>query len=101
MAIAATYVVSGLSVVGSTAVYTVPSTGYNRDLVVANGGPSTLFVGLGTGCTAATTAQSFQIPSGGQLVLTDSQSPQSGIIYGISAGTSATSVGYASVVSVT
>jgi hypothetical protein len=100
VAIAATYVVSGLSVTASAVIYTVPSTGYNRDLVVTNGGPSALFVGLGSGVTAATTVNSFQIPSGGQLVLSQCQSPQSGQVWGVSAGTSATSVGYASVVSV-
>ena len=100
MAIAATYVVNALSVTSSAAVYTVPSTGYKRDLVVTNGGPSALFVALGTGCTVATTAGSFQIPTGGQLVLSQAQAPQSGVIYGVSAGTSATSVGYASVLSV-
>lgn len=100
MAIAATWSVSALSVTSSAAIYTVPSTGYKRDLVVSNGGPSSLFVALGSGATAATTAISFQIPSGGQLVLSQCQAPQSGVIYGISAGTSSTYVGYASVVSV-
>ena len=101
MAIAATWKVNSLSVTSSAAVYTVPSTGYNRDLVVTNGGPSALFVALGTGCTVATTAGSWQVPSGGSLVLTQCQVPTSGIIFGVSAGTSATSVGYGSLVNYT
>lgn len=101
MAIAAKWNVNALSVTSSAAVYTVPSTGYNRDLVVTNGGPSALFVALGTGCTVATTAGSWQIPSGGSLVLTQCQVPTSGIIFGVSAGTSATSVGYGSLVNYT
>ena len=99
MAIAATWTVSNLSVTSSAAIYTVPSTGYKRDLVVTNGGPSALFVGLGSGVTSGATTSSFQIPSGGSLVLTQCQVPASGIIYGISAGTSATFVGYGSNVS--
>ncbi len=101
MALAASWVVNAKSVTSSAAIYTVASTGYNRDLVIANGGPSSLFVTLGSGSTAATTAQSFQIPSGGSLILAECQVPQSGIIYGVSAGTSATSVGYGSLVNFT
>ena len=99
MAIAATWSVSALSVTSSAVIYTVPSTGYKRDLIVTNGGPSALFVGLGSGVTAATTVNSFQIPSGGSLVLTACQAPQSGQIWGVSAGTSATYIGYGTVVS--
>ncbi len=101
MAIAAAWKINALSVVGSTVIYTVPTTGYNRDLVVTNDGPSALFVGLGSGVTAATTVNSFQIPTGGSLVLTQCQVPTGGIIFGISAGTSATSVGYGSLVNYT
>lgn len=99
MAIAATWTVSNLSVTSSAVIYTVPSTGYKRDLVITNGGPSALFVGLGSGVTAATTVNSFQIPSGGSLVLTQAQAPQSGQVWGVSAGTSATFVGYGTNVS--
>jgi hypothetical protein len=99
VAIAATWVISNLAVTSSAAVYTVPSTGYKRDLIVTNGGPSALFVALGSGATAASTVDSFQIPSGGSLVLTQCQAPASGILYGISAGTSATFVGYGTNVS--
>jgi hypothetical protein len=98
VAIAASWAVNGTAVTTTAALYTVASTGYKRDLVVTNGGPSSLFVTLGSGSTAATTAQSFQIPSGGSLILTQCQVPQSGIIYGVSAGTSATSIGFGSLV---
>jgi len=101
VAIAASWAVNGTSVTSSAAIYTVASTGYKRDLVVTNGGPSALFVGLGSGVTAATTVNSFQIPSGGSLILTQAQVPQSGIIYGVSAGTSATSIGFGSLVNYT
>jgi hypothetical protein len=50
--------------------------------------------------TAATTINSFAIPSGGSLVLAQCQVPASAVLYGVSAGTSATYVGYGSVVSV-
>lgn len=104
MAIAATWVVAGTSVTSSAALYTVPSNtastySYVRDLVINNGGPSTLFVALGTGATAASTAQSMQIPAGGSLILSQCQVPNSGIIYGVSSGTSATFIGYGSNVS--
>ena len=98
MAIAATWTINGTAVTTSAALYTVPSTGYKRDLVVTNGGPSALFVGLGSGLTAATTVQSFQVPSGGSVILTQCQVPTSAIIYAVSAGTSATSIGYGSLV---
>jgi hypothetical protein len=101
VAIAAAYAVSAKSVTGSAAIYTVASTGYNRDLVVTNGGPSTLFVAFGTGASSAATTSSFAVPTGGSLVLTECQALQSGIIYGISAGTSATSVGWGTLVTVT
>lgn len=101
MAIAATWVINGTSVTSSAALYTVPSTGYKRDLVITNGGPSSLFVALGSGATAASTAQSAQIPSGGSMILTQCQVPTSAILYAISAGTSATSVGYGSLVTYT
>jgi hypothetical protein len=104
VAIATQWVVNGTSVTSSAALYTVPAStsatyAYARDLVVTNGGPSNLFIGLGTGCTAATTAISFQIPAGGSMVLTQCQVPASGIIFGVSSGTSATFIGYGSNVS--
>ena len=99
MAIAAAWNTVVTSVVGSTALYTTATSGYLRDLVITNNGPSTLFVGLGTGLTAAATTSSFQVPAGGTVLLTECQVPNSGIIYGISAGTSATSIGYGSLVS--
>ena len=105
MAIATQWAVSGLSVTTTAPLYTVPTSSsnpygtYARDLVVTNGGPSNLFVTLGSGSTAATTAQSFQIPTGGSLVLTQCQVPAGGIIYGVSSGTSSAYIGYGSNVS--
>lgn len=101
MAIAASWKVNALSVTSSAAIYTTATSGYLRDLVITNGGPSTLFVAMGTGCTAATTAQSMYIGAGSSLVLTEGQVPNSGIIFGVSAGTSATFVGYGSLVNYT
>jgi hypothetical protein len=99
VAIAATWTIANQSVTSSAAIYTVPSTGYKRSLIVTNGGPSSLFVALGSGATAASTVDSFQIPSGGSLILAQCQAPTSAILYGISAGTSATFVGYGTNVS--
>jgi hypothetical protein len=106
VAAAATYVVNGTSVTTTAAIYTVPTAStvpygtYARDLIITNGGPSSCFYSLGTGSTVATTAGSFNVPSGGSLVLTQCQVPAGGIIFGVSAGTSSTYVGYGSVVSV-
>lgn len=101
MAIAATWVINGTAVTTSASLTTISNTGYKRDLVITNGGPSALYVGLGSGVTAATTINSFQVPSGGSVILTQCQVPQGAILYGVSAGTSATSVGYASLVNYT
>lgn len=87
----------------STAIYTTATTGYQRDLVITNGGASTCFVSAGTGVTSASTTVSFAIPTGQSIVL-EGQTPNSTIIYGFAAATPAgglnLSVGYASVVSV-
>ena len=101
MAIAATWTVNGTAVTTSASLTTISNTGYKRDLVVTNGGPSALFVALGTGCTVATTINSFQIPAGGSLILTQCQVPTSAVLYGVSAGTSATYVGFGSLVNYT
>jgi hypothetical protein len=88
VAIAATYTTAvTFTTAASQILYTVPST-YNRDLIITNGGPSTCFYSFGTGAT------------GGSLVLTQCQVLASGIIGGISTGTSLTSIGFGSVVSV-
>lgn len=101
MAIAATWTVNGTAVTTSASLTTISNTGYKRDLVITNGGPSNLFIGLGSGVTAATTLNSFQIPSGGSLILTQCQVPAGGVIYGVSAGTSATFIGFGSLVNYT
>lgn len=102
MAIAANWVVNGTVVTSSALIYTVPTAStvpygtlnYNRDLVVTNGGPSTVFIGLGTGVTAAATTSSFAVPSGGTVVLTQCQVSTGLILSAISAGTSTTYVGF-------
>lgn len=101
MAIAATWTVNGTAVTTSASLATISSTVYQRDLIITNGGPSNLFVALGTGCTVATTAGSMQVPAGGSLILTQCQVPAGGIIFGVSAGTSATSIGFGSLVNYT
>jgi hypothetical protein len=83
----------------SLALWTSPSTGYVRDVVITNSGASTLFVSSGTGVSSASTTVSFGIPTGQSLVL-EGQLPSSTIFYGFSGGTAAASIGYASVVSV-
>lgn len=107
MAIAATYVVSSTAVTtGSSALYTVPSSTsssygtYARDLVLTNSGTASIFVSLGSGSTSAATTSSFQIPTGGSVVLTQCQVPAGGIVYAIGSAASTLSIGYGSVVSV-
>lgn len=100
MAINAQWIVNGTSVTSTTTLYTVPATtsatyAYARDLVVTNGGPSTLFIGFGTGVTGGATTSSFGIPAGGTVVLTQCQVSPSGVIGAISSGTSACYIGYA------
>jgi hypothetical protein len=83
-------------------VYTIPTSStvaygaYARDLVVTNSGTATVFVGLGVS-NVATSVASFQIPSGGTLVLTQCQVPNSGtqVLSAISPGTTSVSVGFA------
>ena len=99
MAIAATYFTTA-TVTGSAAQFTVSSTGYFRDLIITNAGTANVWVGLGSGLTAAATTSSFQIPTGGSLVLTQCQVPSSGKIFAISSGTTSVSIGWGSVVSV-
>jgi hypothetical protein len=100
VAIAATYFTTVTNVTTSTALYTTSSTAYNRDLVITNSGVSTLFVAVGAAISSAATTSSYGIPSGGSLVLTECQVPQTAKIYGTSAGTAAASLGWATLVSV-
>jgi hypothetical protein len=104
MAIAATYFTAvTAAATTSTSVYTTSATGYQRDLVVSNGGASTCFISAGTGVTSASTTVSFAVPSGGQLVL-QGLVPNSTILYGFAAASPAgglnLSLGWGSVVSV-
>ena len=98
MAIAATYFTTA-TVTSSAAQFTVLTTGYFRDLVVTNSGTANVWVGLGSGLTSAATTSSFQIPTGGTLILTQCQVPAGGKIYAISSGTTSVSLGWGSNVS--
>jgi len=88
----------------STALYTTATSGYQRDLVVTNGGASTCFISAGTGVSSASTTVSFAVPSGQQLVL-QGQVPNSTIVYGFAAASPAgglnVSLGWGSLISVT
>lgn len=99
MAIAATYFTTA-TVTTSGSVYTISATGYQRDLIVTNSGTANIWVALGSGATSAATTSSFQVPTGGSLVLTQCQAPTSAKLYAISSGTSSVSLGWGSVVSV-
>ena len=92
MAIAASYTVTPCSAT-STVLYTAP-TGYQRDLVLTNGGTATVYVG---GFTAVTAVTGFKIASGASLLLTGATESVWGIT---SAGTATMYVGQGSVVSV-
>ncbi len=92
MAIAASYVVTPCSAT-STVLYTAP-TGYQRDLVLTNGGTAIVYVG---GFTAVTAVTGFKIASGATLTLTGATENVWGIT---SAGTATMYVGQGSVVSV-
>jgi len=104
VAIAATYFTTATAAATtSTNLGTVSTSGYNRDLVVSNGGASTCFISAGTGVSSASTTVSFAVPSGQQLVL-QGQVPNNTILFGFAAATPAgglnISLGWASVVSV-
>jgi hypothetical protein len=104
MAIAATYFTAvTAAATTSTQIYTTSTTGYQRDLVISNGGASTCFVAAGTGVSSASTTVSFAIPSGGQLVL-QGLVTNATIVYGFAAASPAgglnLSLGWGSVVSV-
>ena len=101
MAIAATWVVANTAVNTTAAqLYTVPSSGYKRDLVVA-AGTAAVYVGLSTDGTVATSAASFKVAAGGSLVLTECQVPAGAVLSALTgAGTSTLSIGYGTVVSV-
>jgi len=84
------------------ALYTVPSStsatfAYARDLVVTNSGATTIFANVtAAGSPVATTTGSYQIPSGGSLILTQCQVPGGAVLSALSPGTAGSlSVGYA------
>lgn len=105
MAIAATWKVTGATVNQTAAqVYTVPTSNptYSRDLVVANAGTVSIYAGLSTDGTVATSAASFKIPAGGSLILSQCQVPTGAVLSVIAGtGTGLVSIGYASLVSFT
>ena len=87
-------------------IYTIPSSStvsfgsYARDLVVTNSGTATVFIGLSNSGTVATSAASFQVPTGGTLLLTQCQVPASAVLSALTgAGTTSVSVGFATNVS--
>lgn len=84
------------------ALYTVPSStaasfAYARDLVLTNSGATTIFVNAtGAGSPVATTTGSYQVPSGGTLLLTQCQVPNGAVVSALSPGTAGSlSIGYA------
>ena len=99
MALAVPYLNQVTASTVSTILYTAPTTGYHRDIVIENAGVGPLYVGSFTAVTAVT---GLQIPSGGQLVMHGPTATNN--VWGIlGVGTTATytvNVGYASVVSV-
>ena len=103
MAINAQWLVNSAVVnTSNTALFTVASAtastyAYSRDLVITNAGATTILVGLTTsGSPVATTTGSFQIPTGGTVVLTQCQVPAGAVVSAISPGTAGSaSVGYA------
>jgi hypothetical protein len=105
VAIAATYnTVVTAAATTSTALFTTSTSVYQRDLIVTNSGASTCFISAGTGVTSASTTVSFAVPSGGTVLLTECQVPNSTILFGFAAASPAgglnVSIGYGSVVSV-
>ena len=102
MALAVSYfttITTGIS--SSTALYTTASSGYYRDLVVANGSTTPIFVSAGAAAASATSTASFGIPAG-QSVCLMGQVPTSTILYATTGAGTANSIslGWASVVSV-
>lgn len=101
MAIAAAWVVNATAGTTVEQIYTVPTTPpYSRDLVVANAGTVSVYVGLSTDGTVATSVASFKIPAGGSLILTECQVPTGAVVSALTGtGNGLVSIGYASLVS--
>jgi hypothetical protein len=95
---------------GTAAIYTVSTTTYSRDLVIANQSTAassqtafTMFVGCGSGSVSTTAG--FAIPANGQMVLQGQVGgitfgTGSGVIYATAASAVTAVVGGGSVVSV-
>jgi len=91
----ATGITTSAATVYTTAASTATTYGYSRDLVVNNSGTATVFIGIGAS-NVATSVASFQVPSGGSLILTQCQVPNGVPVTAIAgAGTTSVSVGYA------
>ena len=101
MAIAATWLVTATNITSSASIYTTPTTGYTRDLVITNDGPSKGYVSLSADATSASSTASFTIPSGGSVILTACAVPTNAVVYALAStgGTVSVSIGLASVVS--
>ncbi len=102
MALAVSYFTQLTNISSSALVpYTIPSTGYYRDLVLSNGGTTPVFVSLGAAVTSAASTSSMEIPAGQSIVLMG-QAPTSALMYAATGtGTCSTlQLGWASVVSV-
>lgn len=104
MALAVSYFTSNTSAISSsTALYTTSTTAYVRDLVVANGSTTPIFVSAGPAASSASSTASFGIAAGCQVVLMG-QIPTSTILYATTgtgtAPTGTVNLGWASVISV-
>ena len=101
MAIAASWAVNNTAVTTTAGTVYTTTAGYKRDLVVTNGGASTIFIGMGVS-SVATSVASFSVPPGGTVVLTQCQVPASTPITACTgAGSSTVSIGYGSLVNYT
>jgi hypothetical protein len=101
VAIAATWLTTA-TFTTSAALYTTPTTGYQRDLVITHSGTVGCYFSAGTVVTSAATTSSCYLPPGGSAILTQGQVPTSTIIYGVqyaATNTSQLSIGWGSLVS--
>ena len=101
MALAVAYFLTNTTGISSSTVLYTTGTTYNRDLVVANGGTTPIFVGVGPAVTSAASTSSFEIPAGQSVCLMGAVPTSAKIYCTTGAGTcSSVSLGWASVVSV-
>lgn len=89
-------VTSTAGTVYTTSAATAATYGSARDLVITNSGTITVFVGL-SAANVATTVAAYQIPTGGTLILTQCQIPNSLPVSAVlnGSGTGQVSIGYA------